>query len=127
MELELVFESRSPALPVDEMLHQILNSQEGLAQHLRSAGLQVKDVSIEPPAEFPKGAKKLLVRITIAFLLGAAGEGGKVTTDQALHYYQQQFPNASIDIKAPPPQLRLHRIRILQSDSSQPLPGSPPS
>jgi hypothetical protein len=105
MELELLFESRDDAKPTEEMLHEILASRAGLIGHLKLAGLAVDDATLLPPAEFPKGAKKFLVKLSMAFLLGAAGESGKVAADKVLQYYEQRFPDAGIEVRAalPPP------------------------
>jgi hypothetical protein len=101
MQVELLIESLNDAVPTEELVEKILNSRSDLMEYLQSAGIGILDVTLEPPAEFPKGAKKILVKITLAFLLGAAGESGKISADKVHEYLQHRYPDATFQMKAP--------------------------
>lgn len=77
IELAISLEYRGYAQSVEEIYDETLKSGSEVLNFLRTKGFSADSVTIEPLAEFPRGAKKFVAKLMMAFSLAAAGEAGK--------------------------------------------------
>lgn len=112
MEFAISLESRGYAKSTEEIYNETLLSEREALDFLRAQGLPVASVTIEAPAEFPKGAKKFVAQVLITFSVAFAGEAGKDAAHDAekaaataiQQFFDQKFHhNAEVDVKPVPP------------------------
>jgi hypothetical protein len=83
MPIEIRLQSTDPARPNEELLRQILEHQDELADFLKEEEPTITGVTVEPPAGFPTGLETFAIAVAIAFATGVAtgvakGAGGEV-------------------------------------------------